>query len=790
MTIREFNKQLAGEQDLLLGEGKVQQARQNATHTIDKINQPKWVATITDLKEVDRTKFPRACVGSHDTLYYWDPECVLDPDEEAVVGVIGVWQGRWRLIGSTIPVVPVGTDRTSLDDRVVIENDNGTMRLPDGLKTSEYHDLNNKVLVTSAMRPSITVDTVAAMTAISSSLLATDQVVITKDTGCSFKWDGAAWIPLGVGSVKTIKDLPTSGINNQTIEVLGYHTVRDGGGGTFIWGAGGTHNGGTIIDPDAPFPAVWDSTEASQTAIANWFAYSGSGETWKRNYSGAVNVRWFGAKGNNTTPDTFPFTRIISLANTSAKGIGNGNSNRTGQLAIYIPAGQYLITDSIITSSDFSWGRTAGLVFKGDGPYITSIIYTPSSTNPLFYNNDKVLFLRFEGIYFYGIATTNTTLFYSVSSGGAHDYRFNDCAFSGNWQYIFHLTGDNTNSEYSFEKCSMFGSWNSFLYSATNDQFLNYWFTECKYWSSSNWCRFPKGGNIKISNCDVSGYQPSSDTYLFELQGATHAYGVCSFVCHATRFELKTVHAKVLYCAWGQGNILFSGCDMESQTGQVSLFNTVFFQLSNVAGPVIQWINCSLMGTHTYNGASNSFEYTARISYDNCLFTQVSTPSAFLIRTTSVNSGGVVNVRMYNCRGASTPSAHQLFDTDQGWAGNSRGITSRKIVRIGAANTSSPISGGSETVQLPPGSVITKVWLYNPAGSTANSGPYHFAIRTDESTPTVLGQVTGSTLSSGFNVANDLFFIANSAERRKIKVIDLQNITNTGTNYFLIEYIG
>lgn len=503
-----------------------------------------------------------------------------------------------------------------------------------------------------------------------------------------------------------------------------------------------------------------------------------------------VSVLDFGADPTGVSDSTTAFQAAVAYANSIALGVMTGNSNRTGQLKIIIPSGQYKITDSIIKSTDFASGRTAGIVFEGSGNYLSTINYVPSGSNPLFYNNDKLLFLRFYGIRFYG-TSASVDLLYSYSTGGPQDHRFVDCVFDGTWRYGVNLTGTNTNSEFSFEKSSFVGTWTVFLLSVGSDQFLNYWFTQCKYWCNSPWMSFTNGGNIKISQCDVSGYTPSVSTYLFTLLGATHAGGVCSFVCHATRFELHNTNAKIIYSEWPQGNILFSGCDTESQTSFVTGLNAATFVFVNVPGPVIKWMNCSLMGTHTYTaGGSNCFAYIPRISYDNCYITSYARPEQFLLTTYSVNSGGQPVVNFKNCRGSSGASTYETFDSDQNWAVAARGLTSRKVVRVGGASTSGPVSGSTESVQLPLNSVITKVWLNNPAGSSTNYGPYNFVIRTNEASPTVLGTATGNPLANGYAVTADLFFICNSDLKRQINVVDVQNITNIGTNYFLIEYIG
>jgi hypothetical protein len=93
-------------------------------------------------------------------------------------------------------------------------------------------------------------------------------------------------------SVDTVADLATAN-KGSAIQVLGFHTKGDGGGGVFFYEAGeskANHNGGTVIDPaKAGLVADWATNQE-----AYFTAGSGTG-VWKREYSGAVNVKWFGA---------------------------------------------------------------------------------------------------------------------------------------------------------------------------------------------------------------------------------------------------------------------------------------------------------------------------------------------------------------------------------------------------------------------------------------------------------------------------------------------------------------
>lgn len=106
--------------------------------------------------------------------------------------------------------------------------------------------------------------------------------------------------------VDTIQDLLALDRNalktSAKVYVLGYHEPNDGGDGLFIWDADGdkaNHNGGTIIDPMKSFPD-WNNENSKD----NWFNNTNSGQgVWKRIYSGAINVKWFGAINKTAIDD-------------------------------------------------------------------------------------------------------------------------------------------------------------------------------------------------------------------------------------------------------------------------------------------------------------------------------------------------------------------------------------------------------------------------------------------------------------------------------------------------------
>jgi hypothetical protein len=121
----------------------------------------------------------------------------------------------------------------------------------------------------------------------------------------------------------------TSFVSGYQANVAGYAAIDDGGGGIFIY------------DPTS----VLADNDGTVLAPAN-----GIGR-WLRQYSGAVNVKWFGAKGDGATNDAAAIQAAIDLVEAAGGG------------AVYFPA----------TSTGYNLTSTLtvllpNVTLRGDGP--------------------------------------------------------------------------------------------------------------------------------------------------------------------------------------------------------------------------------------------------------------------------------------------------------------------------------------------------------------------------------------------------------------------------------------
>ena len=181
-----------------------------------------------------------------------------------------------------------------------------------------------------------------------------------------------------------IKDLLTitDVVKDDVVIVKGYHKVGDAGYGIFRWDPDipkHKHDGGLYIDPNKSFPSDWNNLDE----VNLWFTPDyNSTETgcWVRIFSGRVDVKWYGAIGDQVVDDTMSIQQAI-------------NSN----YPLLFSVGSYLITKTLyVRRYPINWegvGRaysndTTGyynnrsiLYFKTNDPYaiVFDLAYNPTT---------------------------------------------------------------------------------------------------------------------------------------------------------------------------------------------------------------------------------------------------------------------------------------------------------------------------------------------------------------------------------------------------------------------------
>lgn len=142
-----------------------------------------------------------------------------------------------------------------------------------------------------------------------------------------------------VANIVALKAIPITAavLNGYTVQVVGYYTQNDGGGGTYVWNAASvvSDNGGTVIAPNV-----------------------GNGR-WLLFIPGEWNIRTFGAKGNGVSSDSTAFQAALNA-------IPAGST-------LYVPAGTYVLGTPLSVSGKqiVIRGDGANSVLQGDNDLLT-----------------------------------------------------------------------------------------------------------------------------------------------------------------------------------------------------------------------------------------------------------------------------------------------------------------------------------------------------------------------------------------------------------------------------------
>jgi len=425
------------------------------------------------------------------------------------------------------------------------------------------------------------------------------------------------------------------------------------------------------------------------------------------------------------------------------------SSNRVGTVSIRLGAGIFYINAAGAMMTTGISANTAGLRFVGAGAFVTTIRYIPTVSGALC-TNSYWQGVSFEGMSF-SCSDSASDFMDSNMVGAVQDLTFTNCTWSGSWNNIFSLTGTNNNSEWKISHCSVFATaLQNWLYTPAaggSDQFLNFWWDDCKFWASGggSWVTLNVGGHVRITAGDVSGWAPSSPTYLFNLLGSAHASGVCSFSLDVLRMQKPSANALLLNCAWNQGNVSFRQLD-ESPT--IASFPAatvnVVINYSNTSGPNYTWQDCQLAGIHNYVTGTNNFQTQCGALYENVTLLQNNDPAGF-IQWNGVgnggnggsNSGGAPRIDFVHCKNVNnsgTTGYFEVIDSNHLWQYTAAREIKPHTLTLSYANDSLPLNLGTSTpTQIAANALILSASFYVPASVT---GAWGYKLQSQDLTQT------------------------------------------------------
>ena len=323
----------------------------------------------------------------------------------------------------------------------------------------------------------------------------------------------------------------------EVCETAGYHTANDGGGGKYIVVNSGTADEGSLI--------ALNNNLYAQLIIED----------------GRVNVKQFGAKGDNTTDDTVAFRKAMDyMQNNVLNDVWGGWD--THKYSLFIPSGVYIISQpdtlTITNSSIFS----AGFTILGNGMTNSIIKYTSTNTEE----------------YLCQVGVNN-----SVGTVGAF-LNFKDITIIGNNNNFFAMYAQNgAPQEVYFTNCGFRGLKHNVVirYGSANANADKFKFFGCNF-------NIPSGGILfGILDTGIS-------------QSVSHNFYGCNVYAEGTCIYLRSA-GNISYdggsCVISDGRFLDiegHGADISSSIGKLVVQNVKFEFFSNSASDTLIYNNSSL----------------------------------------------------------------------------------------------------------------------------------------------------------------------------------------------------
>lgn len=279
-----------------------------------------------------------------------------------------------------------------------------------------------------------------------------------------------------VASIAAIEAFPVPTTDGLTMQVLGYSSEGDGGGGIFFWNASSTAtaDGATIVLPTG---------------------YAGTGR-WLRLFEGTVNVLWWGADKTGT--------------NDSSTAIQNAHNYAAANhfLKVYFPPGSYL-TNTTIDWSPYVQGWTDGDVYWSTSSTTNTMMIYISSRWGNSSNAGFTVPAVFSGKFHFKQTGTNTSLacLYVGDATSGSGYGATNITFSHLQidSFEYGIQYGNTAYMVNFNHCYLMDNvFHVYTAASLTDTGERMSFTDCTFTgASSNVISLNSSIEVRFDNCSI-----------------------------------------------------------------------------------------------------------------------------------------------------------------------------------------------------------------------------------------------------------------------------------------------
>lgn len=382
----------------------------------------------------------------------------------------------------------------------------------------------------------------------------------------------------------------------------------------------------------------YDPTDTTSSDNGGTIIVDANSRRWKRDFSGSVNIRWFGCDPTGTVDCTeqiqaaIDFLRSIRTSPPGYSGWGVG--------ALYAPDGKYLVNGTLTVNA------AIGMLFYGDGEYATSIV-TTNDSGILF---DMNLYISFKVENLSIIHNTLTdkstwtnTCFSLSGAGGGRNFKLSNVStlkFGTLIKCEGVVNEDTTYAEHcTFDSCNIF-------YDSLNSQGILNNFSNCTW-----------GGTIQYVFYVAGGWQTLIDTgnvvidgTFIKLRDVAAKYNARGFTIINTKFE------------WTDSNkVLGSAPKIIDANGSFIGANITMIDCGIQGGPTpssdARWgfFSSGGLNVNIYNGA-----YTGKLEVKNITGNLLNRANRIYIERSEISPSSVI----FTDSGASGASYPNINFTD------------------------------------------------------------------------------------------------------------------------------